>query len=144
VRIAGSDIRPQDTLNIKLTPARHRPMTASTPTQVAFSGEVVPRIQEMGRYFHEIAPREEESIHGYVIKLETKETGGTPHGPVVVSALIDGKQKKVTISLSEDEHQKAIRAYKEGLEVSCRGTLKKVGQNWQLQDPGRLSIRSES
>jgi hypothetical protein len=138
-KIAGTEMRPQDSLHVHYRPARIRPLVAETPFQVSFAGELIPRIRETARLLREISPRDEE-ISGYVIKLETHETGSLPAGPIVISSLIDGRQRKVTISLGAEEHQKAVHAYQHGLEVACRGTLKKIGQSWSLLEPGKLSM----
>jgi hypothetical protein len=143
-RIAGEESQIKDQLIVRMTPAKTRPMPVEIPQIITFPGDRIPIIREAARILKDIAPQEEQRIKGYVIKLQTTDEKALPAGPVTISTVIEGRQRKVTIVLPQEEHAKAIQAYRDGAEIACRGTLKKTGQHWSLQDPGKITILSES
>lgn len=143
-RIAGDDQHPRELISFRLTPARTRPVPADVSLNVAFPGDRIPIIREAARVLRERAPEAEQRIRGYVIKLQKTDEKATPAGPVTISTIIEGRQRKVSVHLPQDEHRKAMRAYEQGLEIAIRGILKKTGQLWTLQDPGKLSLLEET
>ncbi len=140
VNIGGLQPQSNDELVFSFSWARSRPADPKIVREIAFPGDLFPIIGEAARLYKVHAPPEETELLGFVVKLQSTAANGTPAGPITLSTVLEGRQRKVTIHLSEPDHAKAIHAYHDGSVISCRGTLAKHGAIWTLQDPGRVTI----
>lgn len=137
--VLGLEARPGESLGIHLTPARNRPIAAHIPPSVLIPAERVPVIREAARVLKANAPLEAQEIRGYVVKLQARDQGGI----ATISTYIDGQPRKVAVTLSEEEHKKAIQAYEQRAEILCRGDLTRAGQLWSLSNPSPITILND-
>jgi hypothetical protein len=140
VGMNGGDGRPNDELRISFTYARSRPADPGAPREVAFPGEHIPLIEEAARLYRASAPPEETEIRGAVVQLKRDQPTGAASGPITVMAFIDGRPRRVQITLDEPSHRLAVQAYEQGAEIACTGDLVKQGGAWVLLDPKGFSI----
>ena len=78
-----------------------------------------------------------------MVKLQRDEGQGPLTGSVTVAALVDDQVRKVSIALTEPDHQKALNAYERGVRIFCRGDLVKQGQLWTLRNPQGFALIGE-
>lgn len=140
VGMNGTLSQPTDELRFTFTFARSRPVDPDTPREIVIPGDRVPLIQEASRFYRASAPPEESEIQGAVVQLRRQEESGPAAGPVIVMAFVEGKPRRVQISLDEAGHQIALDAYQQGAEIACTGDLVKQGNSWVLQNPKGFSI----
>jgi hypothetical protein len=140
VGMNGPADRPDDELRIAFTFARSRPVDPSTPREVVFPREHIPIIEEAARLYKASAPPEETELRGAVVQLKRDQPTGAVSGPITVMAFIDGKPRRVQITLDERSHRLAVQAYEHGAEIACTGDLVKQGGTWVLQNPKGFSI----
>jgi hypothetical protein len=78
-------------------------------------------------------------IRGFVVQLRSEDVANPVSGPVIVKGYVDGISRRVQITLDTQEHQQAAMAYRDRLEVSCRGELTKQGNSWVLTHPRQFT-----
>ena len=66
-----------------------------------------------------------------------------PTGPMTVMAFMDGKPRRVQITLDEPSHRVALQAYDRGAEITCLGDLVKSGTSFVLQNAKGFAIVSD-
>ncbi len=140
VGMNGTDALPADELRISFTYARSRPADADAPREIAIPGDHVRLIAEAARLYRASAPPEETEIRGAVVQLKRDEPKGAASGPITVMAFIEGKPRRVQITLDEKSHLQAMQAYERGAEISCTGDLVKQGGAWVLQNPKGFTV----
>jgi hypothetical protein len=47
------------------------------------------------------------------------------------------------VKLGQEDHQKAITAYKETVPIRCTGELSRKGNTYHLENPRKFSLQSE-
>jgi hypothetical protein len=142
VGMNGTETLPSDELRISFSYARARPVGSGVPREVIIPGDHVRLIEEAARLYRASAPPEETEIRGAVVQLKRDEPRGAASGPITVMAFIDGKPRRVQISLDEASHQLAMQAYERGAEIACTGDLVKQGVSWALLNPKGFSVTS--
>lgn len=140
VGMHSENAQPNDQLRFGFTWARTRPIDTPIPRDVTFRAETFSIIKEAARVLKATDPMDDQEIQGYVVKLQQREPGGI----ATVTTVIEGQPRKVTIELPEDDHKRAIEAYDNRQEISCRGRLTKSGQLWSLKEPGRIHFLADS
>ena len=143
VGMSGTDSQPGDELRVSFTYARSRPADPQTPREIVIPGEHVPIIAEAGRLFRASAPPEEAEIRGAVLQLNRDEAKGIASGPVTVMAFVQGKPRKVQITLDAPSHALAVQAYERAAEIGCTGDLVKQGGAWVLQNPKGFTVAAD-
>ncbi len=127
-----------DGVEVAISWSRSRPLANFVPGRVMFSPDMVPILQEASRLFKETEPREAFEIRGFVIDLHRDE--GAPIGRVVVSGLIDGDVRKVSVELPEPEYSKAVEAHRDERRLLCSGDLVKQGRTYRLLNVRNLAV----
>ncbi|MCI0460910.1 MAG: hypothetical protein L0Z62_28510 [Gemmataceae bacterium] len=140
VGMNGTEIKPNDELRIAFTYTRSRPADPSAPREIVFPGDHIPLIDEAARLYKASAPPEETEIRGAVVQWKRHQPTGAVSGPITVMAFIDGKPRRVQITLDEAGHRTAMHAYEHGAEIVCTGDLVKQGGAWVLQNPKGFTI----
>jgi hypothetical protein len=100
------------------------------PKKVSFSLGVMPYIAEAARMFREENP-EEVNLTGYVTTLHREEKQG--EGEITLACLVDNRQRKVKMELSQKNYNIAIQAHEQGLEIFCQGRLERKGYSYKLK-----------
>jgi len=125
-------------LSFKWAPTER--VQVAVPDRVEMSREVLELLPAVEA---RLAVREEPqmvTLTGPVVELKRSEEPGQEEdfGDVVVRADVDGKWRRVSVSLSGAEHQVAIVAYQQKLPFTVSGLLEKVGRSWSLTDDVRV------
>jgi hypothetical protein len=118
--------------------SRTRPAPQNVPTRVTMTNDVLLVVDEIGRILRATAPREDFKLNGLVVRLAKDR--GDEHGKVVVSAPVEGQDRRISVELDAKNYDLAIQAHKEGMRVSCLGDLLKDGVTYRLQNPRGFAV----
>lgn len=141
----GGPIENGSELVISWTWARSRPVDeeAAGGTSVTIPSDRLPVLAEAARHYKAATPPEAFELRGAVIGLRRDDKEGPPTGPVTIFGLVEGAQRKVQVTLNQDDHQKAIDAYNRGATVACSGELTKQGSQYVLQKLSGFTVLPE-
>lgn len=113
------------------------------PSHIRFNNDAIPLIKEAARVFKENAPREDFELEGLVIRLSREEDANSL-GSATVLGIVDERQAKIIVKLGQDDHQKAITAYKDRIPIHCVGELSRRGNVYCLENPRKFSLQEEA
>ena len=111
------------------------------PNRVSLSVETMDIIEEAGRLFRATSPQEDQQIEGLVISLHREKEKTT--GLVTIMAFVEGRHRKVRVTLDEKDYDKAIQAHKEHIPVSCEGELIKEARSFILNHPRNFRLEPD-
>ena len=121
-------------LEVSVTYSRTRaPRNGDVHVIATFPPDMIPVIESASRIFKQIDPEEDFSLLGYVERLNR--AIGTLSGRVVISSVVDGQPKRITVDLPDRWYEEAILAHKENRAVFCEGELVKEGRSYRLLSP---------
>jgi len=101
----------------------------------------MPFLEETSRYFRQTSELEGAEVFGSVHRLEHLNGNA---GDVTIIGTVDGERRTVVTELHGENHNLAIRAYKEVLPVRCVGELVKEGKSYRLKNPRDFRLVDES
>jgi hypothetical protein len=130
-----------DGIDLSVTWARTRPAPVAAD-QIAFSRSDGEILREAARQFRLLEPLRDERLLGYVTVLRRPEAA--PDGRIKIHALIDGRVKSVSTTLSPEDYAIASRANLTRQPISVTGDLERKGQRWTLVEPRDLQIIDDS
>ena len=125
-------IEPFPTLDVGVSWARTRPMTASG-TVVRFGRADMAVLQEAARLLRDRAPRPDVRLPGFVRLLKRGET--EDDGTVGLVTDVDGQRQSVATVLEREDYERAVRAHHDRAMVVLAGDLDRMGQRWRLLNP---------
>lgn len=122
-------------LEINFSWSRSRPLDPQLeiPSEVNFSPDAFPVIEEASVYFKESTPREEFVARGPVVRLERADGAAT--GKVTIHCFVDGQPRKVLVELGEPQYHQAVSAHDENRIARCSGVLMREGRGFRLHEP---------
>ena len=125
-------IEPFPTLDVGVSWARTRPMTASGAV-VRFGWADTAVLREAARSFRDRAPRPDVRLHGFVrlLKREQADDDGT----IGLAADVDGQRQSVVAVLEREDYERAVQAHRDRALVVLAGDLDRIGQRWRLLSP---------
>lgn len=135
----GDDV--QRNLEFSFSWSPTRPAAPDAVRQVAISADRIPVIREAGRQMRERAPLTDFDLAGPVVKLERAD--GAAVGKVTVVGIVDDRQAKVTIDLTDPDYHAALRAHDQGKTLRLSGTLAREGRGYVLRHPTDLVVEDE-
>jgi len=121
--------RPHRALEVSVTYSYALRPQHYAPKVIQFPLSLLPYIAKAGRGLRETNP-EEAQLVGFVVTLHRVSLQGP--GEITLTCLLEGKQLRVRIRLSEDNYTAAIRAHELGERVSCHGRLVREGRSRRL------------
>lgn len=106
-------------------------------SRVEVSQMAIPALMEASRVFKEEAPRDDFTIVGFLTDfhadLHLQADSPVPlEGTVVILTPIEGLMRKVRVSLSRADYERAFEAHKKGAIARMTGDLRREGRNWVL------------
>lgn len=113
--------------------AQNRPLPSDVASRVVISKDVIPAITEAARLFRATDTLEDYLVQGPVVKLERDD--GQSIGRVTIYAPIEDMLRKVVVTLSIDDYNKATEAHSRYQAVKLRGNVKKQGRSYVVSDP---------
>ncbi|HSX37557.1 MAG TPA: hypothetical protein VLE95_01870 [Chlamydiales bacterium] len=128
-------------LDLRMSWSLGRPAPLLIPSHIRFNNDAIPLIKEAARVFKETIPREDFEVDGFVRRL-SKEKTKSPE--VTIIGIVDGQPSKIMVQLGQEEHQKAITAYKEEIPIHCTGELsRRRGNVYDLLNPRKFELQTE-
>lgn len=117
--------------------ATSRPIGPNPPPQTRFVPADCPFLTEGARILREREPQIDFELEGQIIDLhsEAPKEGGV----VTVAAMVEGRVKRVKITLSADDYKLACEAHSNGWMFTCEGELHKEKNLLVLRNPRRAS-----
>jgi len=120
--------------------ARSRTKPNVPSSHIFVPHDSVPIMREAARVLRETFLDNNFELIGPVVRLQS--TNAATGGEVLVYAEVD-TWRKVRLCLEGPLYEEAVRAHKEGLEVHCRGSLKKEGRYFTLRDVREFVVEEE-
>jgi hypothetical protein len=93
--------------------------------------DAIPVMREAARVLRATFTDDDFELVGPVVRLESPDA--TAGGDVLVYAEVD-TLRRIRVHLEGPAYTEAVTAHKEGLEISCRGRLRKEGRYFTLRD----------
>jgi hypothetical protein len=118
--------------------ALNRPVPNEVPSLVRINSDLIPTLQEAARLFRAYDKLENYEIKGPVIRLQRDETAA--FGSVTVLAQVEGRTRKVSMTLSDSDYQTAVLAHHEHRYVQAIGTVAREARTYRLESPLRFSF----
>ncbi len=103
------------------------------PKHFEFSVAQIPILQQAAEKMRESDVVEDFELKGWIMRLEREAPSGTGR-VIVVSSNEDYENKHIRIELSGEDYVRAINAHKAYHVIRCKGSLKREGRLWFLQD----------
>ncbi|HKX29569.1 MAG TPA: hypothetical protein VJ302_17905 [Blastocatellia bacterium] len=119
--------------------ARQAPETA--PKRVLLSADVVSYCSEAAKILRATSAIDDVEVQGEVTGLERSYEA--VQGKITVSGLVDGRPRRIVLSLSPADYELANRANNEKLPIYCVGKLDKEGGTWVLRNPRDFAVMRE-
>jgi hypothetical protein len=129
--ISGEENGRSVTVDIAWAVTRPRP---EVPSAVEVSKSLMPVIRSGSTLLKQSAPMDISEIEGVVFRLERDEQTSMT-GEINIKALIDGKDRKVSVELNPEDYHKALEAHDRGWRVHCEGELVKGPSAYVLRRP---------
>ena len=117
------------------TPMRGVP--ADVVSNISISSDAIPFLEETARVFRETEAVDDSEVLGTVNKLEHQDG---EQGKVTLAGSVEGVPRRVIMELSGEDHQNAIRSYRERVPMVCVGTLVREGRSWVLKSPREVRL----
>ena len=133
--LRGSGAR---SLSIAVQWAPIRPQITEAPSEVVFTADTVDVLTEAAHIIRAKEPVHGFEVQGYVIGLERQKE--SPTGTITVSAAVDGRARKVRLTLEDADYQHAIEAHKHNRLITCTGELVRQGSAYVLEQPHDFAV----
>ena len=131
-----------EAVDFAVTWASSRPEPEITSEVITFHRELLPILEEAGRFLRTRVPEEDFEVRGHVIRLHRGKGAST--GTVTVSAPVEGRNPKISMALNEEQYRIAVGAHEREVPIACTGELRRDGKNFVLESPRDFHIISES
>jgi hypothetical protein len=118
--------------------ALNRPQPPAALSRVALTRDFLPAISEAARMFRARDVLEAYTVQGPVVKLERAEN--EPEGRVTIYAPIEDVLRKVVVTLSSEDYEKAMAAHREYLQVRVVGDVKREGRSYRVHSHVSFSL----
>lgn len=120
-------------LAVSVAWAQNRPTPTDTPSRVVVTRDVIPAISEAARIFRSRDTLEAYLVQGPVVKLERAE--GAAEGKATIYAPVEDALRKVVVSLSPADYDRATVAHREFRPVRVVGNVKREGRSYHVYEP---------
>lgn len=128
-------------LAFRMTWARTRQHDPHMISEAQITHDIMPLIEEGGRWLRRTAPIENTTVAGMPFILEHQYGQGRQ---IIVSTIIDGKPRTVHIDLTEAEYNRAIEAHRSEKMIKCDGILTREGRRFTLTQPSPIEVIQDS
>jgi len=121
----------------------HHPLEEAPPSRVSFTPDTIGYIAEASTWLRRNNPIIDTEIQGPVIELARSpmiRDDDDNATSAVVLTIIDDKTRRVTLDLTDQSRDIAIRAFREKLSIKCSGTLVRSGRSYTLRSASELTI----
>lgn len=139
--LAGPDQNSPFEIYLSWATNRQAPKQDEVPNKICLTPDVFPVFEEVSRVFKAKSPREEFELEGVVIRLHREKDSGP--GRVIVMGAVEGKTRKVSVDLSEQDFVEAIRAFEDRTPVRVLGELHRSRSGFQLKNNRHFEARPD-
>jgi hypothetical protein len=122
-----------DALRAGFSFASSRPLLREVPSGAAFSADIAAVLREASTQLREEASYPATEIVGTIVGLKSDDSAAG--GGVDLRVHLEGRQRKVRVSLEPAAYQEALTAHRDGALVRCLGDLEREGRSWVLRNP---------
>lgn len=137
--LGESDAIEQVDFDIAWSPGRAAP---AAPRRASFSRPVFSVIRSAGASFRERTPVEDFELEG--ITTHITRPGEALRGEAKILAVIDGRQRLITVPVDGADWEIASRSMTERVLLRCEGELRRVGSAYVLEHPRGLRLAGEA
>jgi hypothetical protein len=102
-------------------------------SRVTLTRDTVPVMREASRVFKRVAPQEEVSLRGFITELHRD--APREEGTVLIAGIVENMLRKVRVTLSPTDYNRAISAHRDMIPVRCEGDLVREGRGYRLRSP---------
>lgn len=111
-------------------------MARAPSAPVVSSGDAFQVLEDAARFLVDQAPRDRVEVEGLVVEMDQPITGQRRlEGDLTIGAVIDGKVRKIRVTLQEPDYRRAIEAFKEEKHVVVSGRLVLDGRQYAVEAP---------
>lgn len=128
-------------VSVNWSPARKLVRVSHTHSLFRFTADAAPLLQEVARVFREREPYGAFELQGAVVQLGRE---GMAAGEVVIVGFVEGRSRRVSVTLGAEDYQKAYEAHGAGQTVSCEGELVKDGRSLRLFNPRNFIVHTDA
>ena len=129
-------------IEVSFSWALTRQASSGTPKKVFLSPDVISYCSEAAKFLRATGSIEDVEVQGAITNLGR--TYEEDNGRITVTGLVDGRSRRVLLSLSQEDYHIASRANLDKLPVSCIGKLEKEGTSWVLRNPRDFTIMTDT
>lgn len=138
--VEAQEIVPGEALEVGCSWAPIRPLIGPAPSGVVrFEPEIMPALKEAVAILKPRSPREGERLFG-LVELLHQPAQETLIGDLAIETRVEGRLRKVHLTLQQPEYGQAIEAFREKRPIEVTGDLVKEGNQWVLLNPGKLFV----
>lgn len=126
-------------LDLSFEWAATEPQDEEVPERVYLERATIAKFPEVERRLARRFEPHQVTVVGPVIELKRHDSPAAgdeaSDGEVVIRGDVDGRLARVTVQLQGQDHDWAIRAYRERLPFTVTGELARKGNSWRLEEP---------
>ncbi len=138
--VEAQAIIPGEPLEISCAWAPIRPLVGPSPKRVVtFEPEIMSSLKSAVEILRPRTPQEGQRLFGPVELLQ-QAAQEVLIGNLAIMALVNGRARKVHLSLQRPDYDLAIRAFQEKSPIEVTGDLVKEGKYWVLRNPHNLVL----
>ncbi len=125
-------------LHMRFSWSHARRDTKMLSEKITINHRILPTLKEAMRLFEERTPQDDFELEGLVTEL--KREGDNASGTATVVGSVEGKIRKVRLSIGSTDYDRAIDAHKETRRISVQGELIREGRTYELRNPRNFEL----
>jgi hypothetical protein len=138
--LEAQEIASSEALEVHCSWAPVRPLVGPVPADVViFEPEIMQSVKAAVSLLRPRSPREGEHLFG-LVELLHQAAQEKFIGDLAIEAKVEGRVRKVHLSLQQPEYGQAIKAFSDKRPIEVTGDLVKVGKHWELHNPRELFV----
>ncbi len=142
VGLGGTDGTSTFEISLSFSPSRQAP--SSVPRSIQFSPDVLPLFEEATRVFKHKSPQDDFELEGVVVQMKQEDEPSEPDSRAIqITGSVEGKMRKVELSLPEEDFDRAVEAFKARSTVRVHGKLTRTGNRFVLRNARSFEVLSE-
>jgi hypothetical protein len=136
----GKHLSDAGILSVELSWSRTRLLRPQVASRITFPRDYIPILEEAARLFRERGPFEEYDVRGVVERLDRPE--GAESGVATVVAEIEGRFRKVSMTLAGNDYELAIQSHGKRVPIIAEGVLERHGRSLVLVGPSNVRLEA--
>lgn len=125
-------------LDVQFAWAASRLVPDGTPREVHVGADLSPILREGARLLRSTGSTPDFELEGAVVRLDSEDPA--QGGEVVVAGQVDGKPRKVRVSMGPADYAIAHQAHGDGQLLTCEGELSRQGRSFTLERVRHVAV----